>query len=65
MKLRSRIRWWWARLWVRADEFHPTLDMHYVDMLGMSKEQKHAYMMDLVRRRRIAHERDLEPAGDK
>ncbi len=62
MKLRSRFRWWWARLFVRKDEFHPTLDMNYVCMLGMTEEQKKAYLSDLVRRRQIAHERDLESA---
>lgn len=60
MKLTSRVRWWWARLWIRADEFHPTLDVGYVDMGGMSKDQKKAYLDDVVRRRSIAHERTLE-----
>jgi hypothetical protein len=49
----------WYRLWVRKDEFHPSLNMDSKAMFGMSKEARKRYMFDLIRRRQIAHERDL------
>lgn len=49
----------WNRLWVREDEFHNSLNMDIEAMLDMSPKQREAYINDLVRRRQIAHERDL------
>lgn len=49
----------WYRLWVRKDEFHPSLNMDVKAMVGMSKEVRKKYELDLVRRRQIAHDRDL------
>ena len=53
IKLRSN------RLWIRENEFHSSLDMDFEAMLGMNKKQRDAYLVDLVKRRQIAHERDL------
>jgi hypothetical protein len=50
---------WWYRLWIREDEFHRSLDMDLLAMRAMNKKQKERYLEDLSRRRRIAHERDL------
>ena len=49
----------WHRLWVRKDEFHKSLDMNGVAMLEMNKKERKKYITDLVRRREIAHQRDI------
>jgi hypothetical protein len=53
-------RLWWKRLWVRTNEFHPSLniDPDYVARLGFV-ERDH-YHRDLERRRSLAHQRDLD-----
>lgn len=51
---------WWNRLWIRKDEFHPSLNSDVEAMMEMTKEEKTAYLKDLMIRRRIAHLRDLE-----
>ncbi|MFA7151239.1 MAG: hypothetical protein WC158_03660, partial [Candidatus Paceibacterota bacterium] len=51
---------WWNRLWIRKDEFHPSLNSDVEAMMEMTKEEKMAYLKDLMIRRRIAHLRDLE-----
>ena len=53
------IRFRWAKLWVREDEFHPSLDFHAKYAYKLSDEEYATYSRDLVRRRQIAHERDL------
>ncbi len=50
----------WYRLWVREDEAHQSLDMDILALLDMNPQQREAYMWDLVRRRQISHERDIE-----
>lgn len=60
MFIRSRIRLFWSRLWIRENEFHQSLDIDVEAMLTMNEEQKDTYMKDLVRRRNIAHERELK-----
>ena len=54
-----RIRYWWQRLWVRKDEFHSSLNMDVVAMHNMTEAERTTYQWDLIRRRNIAHERDL------
>ena len=58
--LRHRPRLLWNMAWVRRDEFHRSLNMDLFAMLDMNKKDRSAYIMDLVRRREIAHNRDLE-----
>lgn len=53
------IKLWWYRLWVRADEFHPSLDLDMVAMEMMTPPERAAYLRDLFRRREIAHRRTL------
>lgn len=55
----KRLLLWWYRLWVRRDEAHSSLSMDVDAMREMSKEESVWYVQDLVRRRNIAHERDL------
>ncbi|MGM0408844.1 MAG: hypothetical protein ACQERU_12740 [Bacteroidota bacterium] len=50
---------WWHRLYIRKDEFHRSLDMDGATMLEMNEQERKKYLADLVRRREIAHQRDL------
>ncbi len=63
--IRSRVRLFWSRLYVRKNEFHWSL---YLDMElweTMNKEQQGRYMGDLVRRRNIAHKREMKETDRK
>ncbi len=53
------IRFWWAMLWIREDEFHPSLDFDFEYAYLLSAKGRDAYWLDLARRRGIVHERDL------
>ncbi len=53
----SGIKLWWYRLWVRADEFHPSLDIDPMVLKTMIPSERAAYLNDLARRREIAHRR--------
>lgn len=50
---------WWDRLWIRKDEFHPSLSMDPVMLAEMTPVEREDYLGDLVRRREIAHRRDI------
>jgi hypothetical protein len=50
---------WWYRLWVRRNEFHRSLDMDFAAMMEMDESEWKKYLTDLVRRRKIAHQRGL------
>jgi hypothetical protein len=54
------LKLWWYRLWIRKDEFHPSLKSDLEAMLAMTREQCIAYKKNLKRRRLIAHRRDPE-----
>jgi hypothetical protein len=55
----KRIKLWWYRLWIRKNEFHRSLDNDLEALYVMTPQERSAYQRDLVRRRGIAHERDL------
>ena len=55
----KRIKLWWYRLYVRRNEFHKSLDSDFDALAVMSRKEAKAYFVDLSRRRRIAHKRDL------
>jgi len=57
--LKHRPRLWWHRLWVRKDEFHYSLSMDSEALFDMNERDREKYSMDLIRRRQIAHQRDL------
>jgi hypothetical protein len=71
-KIRSRILYlkcrlcnaglklFWYRLFIRKDVFHPSLDLDVLAMLAMSPEKVRWYVADVMRRRDIAHRRDIE-----
>lgn len=52
-------RVWWNKLWIRKDEFHSSLNLDTDALLRLDKEGKKAYLRDLMRRRNLAHYRDL------
>lgn len=54
------IRLWWAKLYIRRDEFHPSLIFDIEAASVMSEKEKSEYYADLAKRRRIAHLRGLK-----
>ena len=58
--LKHRPRQFWNRLYIRKDEFHKSLDLDLKLMVDLNKEDQKKYLLDLIRRRDIAHRRDLE-----
>jgi hypothetical protein len=51
------MRYWWCRLWVREDEFHPSLDLDSEVILSLPANGWKKYSIDLVKRRDKAHNR--------
>lgn len=47
----------WYRLWIRENEFHPSLDYFGSAQLHMNKKDRAKFVKDLELRRSIAHER--------
>lgn len=58
--LKHRPKLWWDRLYIREDEFHHSLDMDANIMMDMNERDREKYIADLVRRRQIAHDREME-----
>lgn len=54
---------WLDQSEIPEDEFHPSLDMNGLLTTWMTREELEAYLRDLVRRRDIAHKRDLARTG--
>ncbi len=61
----KRLRLWWHKLWIREDEFHESLNMDIEAMLVMNKKEREAYIKDLIKRRDIAHRREVERSRKK
>ena len=57
--LLHRPRLLWHRAWVRKDEFHRSLDIDVMAMLQMNEADQRRYMADLMKRRNLAHDRDI------
>jgi len=55
----KRILLWWYRLWIRQDEFHKSLSIDPLAIAVMTHKERNHYISDLLKRRAIAHERDL------
>ncbi len=53
------IKLWWYRLWIRKNEFHRSLRIDVEAVLAMSDKQQKEYILDLLRRREVAHNRDM------
>ncbi len=58
--IKNCILFLWNNLWVRKDEFHRSLIMNDEAMMDMDDKEKRIYRNNLIRRRNIAHERDLK-----
>lgn len=59
MKLSTRVRLLWHRLWIRKDEFDKSLDIDLEAIIYMDEKELEEYRKNLIHRRMIAHERDL------
>ena len=57
---KHRPRLIWNSLYIRKDEFHSSLDMDVMAMLDMNKKDRDKYINNLMIRRNIAHEKDIE-----
>lgn len=55
----KRLKLWWYQLWIRENEFHRSLNIDIEAVLVMNDHEKDNYMFDLVRRREIAHNREI------
>ncbi len=53
--LPHRPRLFWHQLWIRRDEFHPSLNMDGRAMRVMNAADRDRYLTKLGRRRRLAH----------
>ena len=54
-----RLRHWYQRLWIRKDEFHPSVALDIEVLSALEPGEHRWYHADLYRRRNIAHRRDL------
>lgn len=59
------IKLFWYRLWIRKNEFDHSLDLDVDAIRGMNEGQLRRYVEDLIRRRMVAHKRDLEREDQK
>ena len=57
--LKHRPRLFWHRLWIRKNEFHKSLNQDFEALMDMNEADRDKYTKDLIRRRKIAHNRDL------
>lgn len=55
----KRILLLWYKLWIRKNEFHSSLDIDIFAMSVMNKKEQAAYLLDISKRRQIAHDRDF------
>jgi hypothetical protein len=53
------VRFRWAKLWVRKDEFHPSLNSDAEYAYSLTNEKREAYWKNLLYRRNSAHGRDV------
>ncbi len=53
-----KVRLWWYQLYIRKDEFHPSLSIDPFAFVRMAEREKEEYLGSLCRRRIIAHQRD-------
>lgn len=60
MILKTKLRLWWRKLWLRRDEFNKSLELDAEVLSEMDEIEGKNYVADLSWRRNIAHLRDLE-----
>ncbi len=58
MRLRTKIRLWWHKLWVKPDESQTPLDFDV--MMVMTPQEREEYQDEIEKRRRMetTHQRD-------
>lgn len=54
------IKYRWNKNYIPKDEFDKSLDLNSEIMLYMNKKEREEYIINLIRRRNIAHERGLD-----
>ncbi len=54
------IKLFWYRLWVRKNALHKSLEFDIMEVMYMDNDQSRYYREDLIRRRNIAHKRDIQ-----
>ena len=52
--------WYWFTFKIKKDEFHKSLDLSHVEMLKLNKEDREKYIMNIVKKRNLAHEMDIK-----
>jgi hypothetical protein len=57
LHLPGPLRTFWRRLWIRKDEFHPSLDRDVRYESCLNRGERQTNLLNLVRRRGIAHKR--------
>ena len=63
MKLKTKLKILWYRLWIRKDEFHHSLNTKPDLMMDITRDERQQYMENLLIRRCIAHKKDLEKSN--
>jgi hypothetical protein len=59
----KRLKLWWYQLYVRRDEFHPSLETDDQAIMVMDHRERRKYHQNLGQRRSIAHNRSLAKAA--
>ncbi len=59
LPVRFGLRRSWHELWIREDEFHPSLDIDSEIMEALDKSDLYIYTCNNLERRKKAHGRDL------
>ena len=53
--------WWlWFNVWLRGNEFHPSLNLDVEAALKMTPQKRKAYYAELANKRSRAHQMDLD-----
>lgn len=60
-----KIKLFWNRLWIRKNEFRKSLEFDIEVFELMDKKEKELYILDLIRRRNIAHNIDIKKEKGK
>ncbi len=60
--LKHRPKLFWDSIWIRSDEFHQSLDLNVFAYMDMNEYDRQQYISNLVKRRNIAHEKEISPS---
>jgi hypothetical protein len=59
-KIEDFKNWYWFRFIIKKNEFDSSLDLDHRKMVGKTKEEQNKYMMDLIKKRNLAHELEMK-----